>query len=76
MTFKVSNLGSERPHLHRAYVLGVYNNLGSTVKMHFKGNGFIVNGSKLSDEGYHKCILKVKKSMKIFVWLVKTRGAL
>ena len=31
MTFKVSNLGSKRPHLHRAYVLGVYNNLGTTV---------------------------------------------
>ena len=31
MTFKVCNLGSKRPHLHRAYVLGVYNNLGTTV---------------------------------------------
>ena len=30
--------------------------------MHVKGNGFFVNGSKLSDEGYHKCILKVLKS--------------
>ena len=31
MTFKVCNLGSKRPHLHRAYVLGVYDNLGTTV---------------------------------------------
>ena len=31
MIFKVCNLSSKRPHLHRAYVLGVYNNLGSTV---------------------------------------------
>ena len=31
MTFKVCNLSSKRPHLYRAYVIGVYNNLGSTV---------------------------------------------
>ena len=31
MSFKVCNLGSKRPHLHSAYVLGVYNNLGTTV---------------------------------------------
>ena len=33
LTFKVGNLGSKRPHLHRAYVLGVYNNLGTTVNV-------------------------------------------
>ena len=32
MSFKVCNLGSKRPHLHSAYVLGVYNNLGTTVQ--------------------------------------------
>ena len=34
MTFKVSNPGSkrQRPHLNRAYVLGVFDNLGTTVK--------------------------------------------
>ena len=31
MPFKVFNLGSKWPHLHRAYVLRVCNNLGSTV---------------------------------------------
>ena len=31
MTFKACNLGSKRPHLHRAYVLGVCNDLGTTV---------------------------------------------
>ena len=31
MTFKVCNLGSNRPHFHRAYVLGVYNDLSTTV---------------------------------------------
>ena len=29
--FKVSNLGLKRPHLHRAYVIGLYNNLDTTV---------------------------------------------
>ena len=31
MTFKVCNLSSKRPHLHKVYVLGVYSNLGTTV---------------------------------------------
>ena len=33
MTFRLCNLGSKGPHLYRAYVLGVCNNLGSTVHM-------------------------------------------
>ena len=33
MTFKVSNLGSKRPNLQRAYVIGVCNNLGTTVNI-------------------------------------------
>ena len=31
MTFKIYNLSPKRPHLHRSYVLGVCNNLGTTV---------------------------------------------
>ena len=33
MSFKVCNLGSKRPHFHSAYVLRVYNNLGTTVSV-------------------------------------------
>ena len=33
MTFKVYNLGSKRPRLHRAYVLGVFTNISTTVLM-------------------------------------------
>ena len=37
MTFKLCNLGSKWPHLHRAYVLRVSNNLGSTVCVKYSG---------------------------------------
>ena len=41
--FKLYDLGSKRPHLHRAYILGACNNLGTTVlflKILFSQIGF------------------------------------
>ena len=36
MTSKVHNLGSKRSHLHRAYVIRVDNNVGTTVLDQFR----------------------------------------
>ena len=36
MNLKVHNLGSKRSRLHKAYVIGLYNNLGTTVLDQFR----------------------------------------
>ena len=42
MTFKVFNLGSKWPHLHRAYVLRVFTNISTTVSSTGRAKHYIL----------------------------------